>query len=114
MSKKTDFIEFVSKNISDFKMAGASDDVIEYWEAFCSTKETNKPKFTDNGKVILKFMQDNKYSGKARDIAEELFISPKGVSGSMRKLVTDGYVEKLGQDPAVYSLTELGKNTVIE
>ena len=31
----------------------------------------------------------------------------------MRKLVTDGYVEKVGQDPVVYTLTEKGINTEI-
>ena len=31
----------------------------------------------------------------------------------MRKLVTDGFVEKIGQDPVMYSLTEKGKNIEI-
>ena len=50
---------------------------------------------------------------KSRDIAEGLFIASRAVSGAMRKLVTDGYVEKVGQDPVVYTLTELGKNIEI-
>ena len=41
-------------------------------------------------------------------------MTSKRVSGAMRKLVTDGYMEKLGQDPVVYGLTETGKNIVIE
>ena len=36
------------------------------------------------------------------------------VSGAMRKLVTDGFVEKVGQDPVIYSITENGKNINIE
>jgi predicted transcriptional regulator len=32
----------------------------------------------------------------------------------MRKLVTDGFVEKVGQDPVMYILTEKGKNIKIE
>jgi predicted transcriptional regulator len=51
---------------------------------------------------------------KARDIAEGLFINSRAVSGAMRKLVTDGYVEKIGQDPVVYSLTDNGKNIEID
>jgi DNA-binding HxlR family transcriptional regulator len=35
------------------------------------------------------------------------------VSGAIRKLVTDGYVEKVGQDPVIYTLTELGKSVEI-
>ena len=51
---------------------------------------------------------------KARDIAEGLFISSRAVSGAMRKLVTDGFVEKVGQDPVIYSITEKGINIKIE
>jgi predicted transcriptional regulator len=51
---------------------------------------------------------------KARDIAEGLFISSRGVSGALRKLVNDGFCEKVGQDPVVYALTEKGKNFVID
>ena len=45
---------------------------------------------------------------------EGLFIGSRAVSGAMRKLCTDGYVEKIAQDPVVYALTENGKNIVIE
>ena len=54
--------------------------------------------------MILKYMQEN---------ADGLFISSRTVSGSIRKLVTDGYVEKIGQDPVIYTLTEKGKNKEI-
>ena len=49
----------------------------------------------------------------AKDIAEGLFVSSRTVSGAMRKLVTDGYVEKVGQEPVVYAITEKGKNIEI-
>ena len=76
----------------------------------------DKPELTDNGKVVLKFLQENtdKVTYKARDIADGLCISSRGVSGSLRKLVTDGFVEKLGTNPAIYSITEKGKNYIIE
>ena len=51
---------------------------------------------------------------KARDIAEGLFIGSRAVSGAIRKLVTDGFVEKIGQNPATYTLTVKGKNYIIE
>jgi predicted transcriptional regulator len=51
---------------------------------------------------------------KAKEIAEGMFISSRAVSGAMRKLVTDGFVEKVGQDPVMYILTEKGKNINIE
>ena len=67
---------------------------------------------TENGRKILTFMKENKDSYnnifKAKEIAEGLFMPPKSVSGSMRKLVTDGYVNKIGQDPVCYSLSDKG------
>ena len=50
---------------------------------------------------------------KAKDVAVQLGISSRGASGTLRKLVNDGFCEKLGQDPVIYSLTEKGKNYVI-
>ena len=66
--------------------------------------------------TFLLFNVDNGNEEKvsARDVAEGLFISSRAVSGAMRKLVSDGYIEKMGQDPVIYSLTEKGKNIKIE
>ena len=114
MSKKKEFIKWF-ETIMDAAEVSADnmpEDVKKYWDAFCSVEEAEKPAFTDNGKMILRFLQDNTSTEmwKARDIAEGLFMSSRGVSGAMRKLVDDGYVEKLGSNPSVYSITELGKS----
>ena len=113
MSKKQEFIEYVKERVD---WTDASENVKIYWEAFISKEEKEKPMFTDNGKLILKYMQDHISDmpmGKAKDIGEGLFISSRAVSGAIRKLVTDGYVEKIGQDPVVYALTEKGKTVEI-
>ena len=75
-----------------------------------------KPELTDNGKLILKYMQDHPetITWKAKDVAEGLFISSRTVSGSMRKLVTDSFAEKVSEQPVIYTLTEKGKNYKIE
>lgn len=116
MTKKEKFIEFVNNNLFEITPAENIDnDILIYWEALKNSKEQDKPILTDNGKLVLKYLQDHPeiQSAKARDIAEELFISSRTVSGSMRKLVNDGFVEKIGQDPTVYSITEEGKNLQI-
>ena len=118
MSKKQEFISYV-KDLMDATSeypVPMSDEARLYWEAFCGTTETEKPMFTDNGKLILKWMQENTSDPmlRAKDIAEGLFIGSRAVSGAMRKLVTDGFVEKVGQDPVIYSITEKGKNIKIE
>lgn len=74
-----------------------------------------KEELTENGKIILNYLQLNQNIKlwKARDIAEQIGISSKGVSGAMRKLVNDGFCEKMGQNPIVYTITEKGKNFII-
>ena len=117
MSKKQEFIKYVNELITAAPGVEPSEDAQLYWTAFCGLDESGeKPMFTDNGKLILKFLQEHQETPmwKARVIAEGLFISSRAVSGAMRKLVTDGFVEKVGQDPVIYSLTENGKNIDIE
>ena len=117
MTKKQEFINFIEMVLSENKIDELPENVKLYWDAFRGTEDGGeKTMFTDIGKLILKYLQDNQETPmwKARDIAEGLFISSRAVSGAMRKLVTDGFVEKVGQDPVIYSLTETGKNIVIE
>ena len=117
MSKKQEFIKYVEALMrgqeEPFEM---NEEARLYWEAFCGTTEVEKPMFTDNGKLILKWMQENTSDPmlRAKDIAEGLFIGSRAVSGAMRKLVTDGFVEKVGQDPVMYALTDAGRKIKIE
>jgi DNA-binding MarR family transcriptional regulator len=89
------------------------EDAMTYFEGLKASKEKEKVDFTDNGKNILIFMQQNKEARnnlfKAKDIADGLFISSRSVSGAIRKLVTDGYVEKIGETPITYTLTDKGE-----
>lgn len=123
MTKKQKFIEVIQKEIFDRDDIYCEnypddwEDLKAYWDAFKGKEEVEKPMFTDNGKLILKYMQEHVTDmpmGKAKDIGEGLFISSRAVSGAIRKLVTDGFVEKIGQDPVVYALTEKGKTVNIE
>ena len=112
MSKKQEFIEYVKERVD---WTDASENVKIYWEAFISKEEKEKPMCTDNGTLILQFLRDNPdtTTWKARDIAEGLFITSRTVSGAIRKLCTDGFVEKVSQDPVIYTITELGKTVEI-
>ena len=116
MTKREKFIELVDKMIEvmDFSASELDEnkDALEFFAGFKCTQVAEKPKFTENGKMILQFMQQNKdkYNNlfKAKDIGEGLGISSKGAAGSIRKLITDGYAEKNGAEPVVYSLTGKG------
>ena len=120
MNKKELFVMMVEAFLEKGTVEGILstsqlDEAIAYFNAFKSTqdKKADKPQFTDNGKLILKAMIENNEERanmfSAKQIAEYAFITSRQVSGAIRKLVTDGYCEKVGQDPIIYSLTDLGK-----
>ena len=119
MTKREKFIELVEEML-DAMNYSASDlekrkEAIEFFANFkAATAEQEKPLFTEKGKIILQFMQEKKdvYNNmfKAKDIGEQLAISSRGAAATIRKLITDGFVEKFGNEPVVYSLTTLGEN----
>lgn len=88
-----------------------NEDVQAYLNMLNDVKD-EKPVLTENGKVLLRYLQEHKdvRTWKAKDAADGLGVSSRGISGSFRKLVNDGFCEKLGQNPAVYCLTEKGTN----
>ena len=114
---KNEFLNFVNQlmeanpELTDKLM---TDNIKAYLDILKEVKD-EKPELTENGKLILKYLQENVdiKLWKAKDIASQLGISSRGASGAMRKLVNDGFCEKLGQDPVIYSLTEKGKNYLI-
>ena len=110
---KNEFVNFVEKLIEANKEL-ANELMTPTIENYLTTlkSQEEKPEITDNGKMILGYMQENVTTVlmKSKDIAEGLCIGSRTVSGSMRKLIADGFVEKIGQNPAVYALTEKGKN----
>ena len=87
-------------------------EVKDFYAALEASKdnESDKPTFTPIGLQILEFMQQSTAkSFKAKDIAEGLAEVSRKVSGAMRKLLNDGYVEKYGESPVNYIITTKGK-----
>lgn len=118
MSKKEIFINEVLALTGDAPEKVFSQDALDYWNGLNATGDKEKPAFTNNGKIVLKYIQNNKdlYNNlfKAKNIGEGLGISSRTVSGALRKLVTDDYVEKIGENPVIYSLTQKGAETSFE
>lgn len=113
MTKQQEFLEFWDKLVETG--VDVPPNVKLYIDALRNTDNIEKPLFTDNGAKILQYLQSAPTAMyKARDIAENMGVTSKGVSGAMRKLVTDGYVEKVGKDPVVYMITEKGKQVKFE
>lgn len=113
MSKKDIFISEIEECIVEERIT-LSEDALTYFSALkCGDGVKEKQTFTDNGRMILQYMRDNKdkYGNlfKAKDIGEGLGISSRTASGAMRKLVSDAFIEKLGEAPVVYALTQSGE-----
>lgn len=110
MANKDIFIQDIEDAINKGYLS-LKEESLKYLEDL--KKNNSSKEMTENGLKIILFMQENydKYSNifKAKDIAEGLFMPPRSISGSMRKLLTDGYCEKTGKDPVCYLLTEKGK-----
>lgn len=86
-------------------------------EFFNQLKEKSNNTFTENGKKILKCMQQNSEQYEtfnAKQLGELLFMSPRSISGSIKKLLKDGYCEKTNLNPVTYKITKLGKETQLD
>lgn len=118
MSKKSKFVDYVNDNLfSKIDVNEIDPDVLAYWDGLAGKEVAVKPIFTDNGKLVMKFMQtlpNDVEPRTAKVIAEEMCISSRTVSGCMRKLCEDGFAEKIGKEPTLYALTEKGKNINID
>ena len=110
---KKEFLEFIKKLIEanpDLAKELMTENVETYLKVL-EQEEEEKPELTDNGKNILNFLQNAEKSlFTAKEIALDLGCSSRVVSGAMRKLVADKFVEKIGTGPVTYTLTEKGKN----
>lgn len=117
MTDRESFLDYVGRIIEEFDKditkTTHEEQVKRYWKALLDGEETGK-KVTENGQKILIFMQENEEAMNniftSKEIAEALFVSGRSISGSMRKLFGDGYINKEGNNPVKYSLTDLGRN----
>lgn len=119
MNKRDAFIQVVKEvfdkpEISNSFSQEIWTNAIDFWKEFLNDKpKESNTGITENGVKILMWMCANKENLSnvftSKEIAEGLFTSGRSVSGAMRKLISDGYVQKVGQNPVQYSLTEQGK-----
>lgn len=111
MSNKEKLIQAIEELIQKYPDS-FNEEVLEYWKNFKEETSSLKTDLTEKGALILNYMHTNKELHNnlftAQSIGTGLHLSGKSVSGSMRKLVSNGYVEKLESKPITYQITLLG------
>lgn len=93
-----------------------TDNVSAYIEALKTGTVSSKPTMTKNGQAVLSYLKAITIPMKSADIATGMGIAARSVSGTLRKLSTDGYVEKIAVagTSAVYLITDKGKKFNID
>lgn len=112
MNKYKQFLDYFDWLVENCKQSVVMpDEVQDVYNMLQEQQAMEKPMLTESGLSILEYLQTcDAKSLKARDIADGMVISSRQVSGAIRKLVTDGFVDKMGSSPVIYSLTSKGKN----
>ena len=120
MNSREAFIKLIQSEIFDKEDIYIDNDdelfslAKQYFETLKNVSSKEPKLITENGMKILKYAQENKgtYNNifTARGMGDGIGIGSKVVSGAMRKLVTDGFFEKVGANPVSYSITEKGMN----
>lgn len=116
MNNCSEFLNFFDELTKDISQDDIPLGVKEFYNFLKKQEQevNKKPILTELGLQILEYMQQNNKNLKSKDIAEGILVSSRKISGAMRKLVTDGFVDKFGKDPVIYNLTEKGQKFNIE
>lgn len=105
--RKNIFIETVEELFKAYPLNVPSE-AFDFFEDYKKAKNGNSKAFTEKGIAIIKEMREVNDWISAKSLGERMDISGRSVSGTMRKLVTDGYIEKQAGNPASYKITDKG------
>ena len=109
MTAKENFILEIEKLLSNNTI---NEDAMNYFTEFKNGIVKNSSVITEKGAIILKFLQTQPidYIFSAKMIAEVLNMNTRSISGTMRKLLNDGFVEKVTTiSPITYTITTAGR-----
>ena len=105
--RKNVFIETV-ENLFNAYPLNVPAEALEFFEDYKRSKSSNRKEITDKGIAIILALRENPEWITAKALGEIMDVSGRSISGSMKKLVEDGYVEKRAGTPSAYKITEKG------
>ena len=105
--RKNVFIETVENLFNAYPM-NVPAEALEFFEDYKRGKSSNRKEITEKGIAIILALRENSEWITAKALGEIMDVSGRSVSGSMKKLVEDGYVDKRAGTPSAYKITEKG------
>lgn len=106
--RKNIFIDTVEELFKAYPMS-VPVEAFDFFEDYKKGRSGSNKPFTEKGISVLKAMREVDDWITAKTLGERMDVSGRSVSGTMKKLVNDGYVEKKAGNPASYKITETGK-----
>lgn len=106
---KAIFISEIKELLADNPELLSKEAKAYFFDILDTSGKAKDSKLSENGKLIMEYMQTepNKCL-TSKDLGDAIGKSSRSASGSMRKLVELGLVEKVGKDPVVYQITADG------
>ena len=109
--RKNIFIETVESLFAKYTFEdNIPQEALDFFEDYKKGKTSGRKEMTDKGYNILVGLKEVNDWITAKALGERLDISGRSVSGTMRKLIEDGFVEKQAGNPAAYKITDKGIN----
>lgn len=105
--RKNVFIETVENLFNAYPM-NVPAEALEFFEDYKRGKSSNRKEITEKGIAIILALRENPEWITAKALGEIMDVSGRSVSGSMKKLVEDEYVDKRAGTPSAYKITEKG------
>ena len=84
-------------------------EALDFFEDYKKAKSESSQPFTEKGIVVMEALSKVDDWITATALGEMIGKNGRSVSGTMKKLIEDGYVEKKEGKPASYRITEFGK-----
>lgn len=109
--RKQLFIDTVEKLFNENEIP---QEALDFFADYKKGSASNKKEITEKGITIIKALREVNDWITASSLGEKIDVSGRSVSGTMRKLVLDGYVNKMDGSPASYKISDKGMNFDLE
>ena len=110
--RKKIFIETVEELFKAYPM-NVPEEATDFFEDY-KKGASNAKAFTEKGIAVILALREINDWVTAKSLGETMGINGRSVSGTCKKLIADGYVERRDGNPKSYKITEKGMTCKFE